>query len=121
MELPDSGLIRADLERLVRIPSIAFAGYPREPLDEAAALVKELFPGSRYVDVPDEAPSVFAEYGSSGPTVLLYAHYDVQPAPGWGSDPFLPEVRDGRLYGRGAADDKSGIAAHLAALRAFDF
>src|SRR3954447_22500849 len=120
MEVPDSGLIRADLERLVRILSIAFAGYPREPLDEAAALVKELFPGARYVDVPDEAPSVFAEYGEPGPTVLLYAHYDVQPAPGW-DDAFTPTHQDGRLYGRGAADDKSGIVAHLGALQQHGF
>ena len=79
-----------------------------------------MFDDARFVDVPDEAPSVFAEYPGPGPTVLLYAHYDVQPAPpdGWDTDPFTPVVRDGRLYGRGAADDKSGIVAHLAALRA---
>ncbi len=116
----DVDRIRADLERLVAIPSIAFAGHPREPLEEAAETVKAMFDDARFVDVPDEAPSVFAEYPGAGPTVLLYAHYDVQPAPleGWDTDPFTPVVRDGRLYGRGAADDKSGIVAHLAALRA---
>src|SRR3954468_17652620 len=112
--------LRDALEQLVQIPSIAFPGYPREPLDEAAALVKELFPGARYVDVPDEAPSVFAEYGDQSPTVLLYAHYDVQPAPGW-DDAFAPTHQDGRLYGRGAADDKSGIVCHLGALQRHDF
>ena len=116
----DTQRLREGLERLVRIPSIAFDGHPRAPLDEAAELVRELLPGSRFVEVPGEAPSVYAEYGEGGPTVLLYAHYDVQPAPsdGWDTDPFTPTVRDGRLYGRGAADDKSGIVAHLAALRA---
>jgi cysteinylglycine-S-conjugate dipeptidase len=116
----DTQLLREDLERLVRIPSIAFDGHPRAPLDEAAELVRELLPGSRFIDVPGEAPSVYAEYGSGGPTVLLYAHYDVQPAPpeGWATDPFAPTVRGNRLYGRGAADDKSGIVAHLGALRA---
>jgi cysteinylglycine-S-conjugate dipeptidase len=124
MDPIDVDAIRADLERLVAIPSIAFAGHPREPLDEAAALVKQLLgPSARYVEVPDEAPSVYAEFDGPGPTVLLYAHYDVQPAPtaGWDTDPFTPTLRDGRIYGRGAADDKSGIVAHLAALRAFDF
>jgi acetylornithine deacetylase/succinyl-diaminopimelate desuccinylase-like protein len=76
----------------------------------------------RLVDVPGEAPSVLADFPGPGPTVLLYAHYDVQPAPleGWETEPFEPVVHDGRLYGRGVADDKSGIAAHLAALRAWD-
>ncbi|RKQ87828.1 acetylornithine deacetylase/succinyl-diaminopimelate desuccinylase-like protein [Solirubrobacter pauli] len=125
MDPIDAGRLREDLERLVRIPSVAFDGHPAEPLHEAAALVRDLLPGSRYVDVPGEAPSVYAEYGAAGdgPTVLLYAHYDVQPAPadGWESDPFEPTLRGTRLYGRGAADDKSGVVAHLAALRALDF
>jgi cysteinylglycine-S-conjugate dipeptidase len=123
----DAGRIEADLERLVRLPSIAFAGFPREPLADAAAAVAELLRDAgaaevREVEVPDEPPSIYAEFPGAGPTVLLYAHYDVQPAPpeGWDSDPFAPERRDGRLYGRGASDDKSGVVAHLAALRAWE-
>jgi acetylornithine deacetylase/succinyl-diaminopimelate desuccinylase-like protein len=122
----DTARIRADLERLVAIPSIAFAGFPRAPLDEAAATVEDLLreagaPDVRRVGVPGEAPSIFAEFPGDGPTVLLYAHYDVQPAPPeeWDTDPFVPTAKNGRVYGRGAADDKSGIVAHLAALRAF--
>jgi cysteinylglycine-S-conjugate dipeptidase len=121
----DAPRIRSDLERLVALPSIAFDGYPREPLDDAAEIVAAQLrdagaPSLRMVDVPGEAPSVLAEWPGE-PTVLLYAHYDVQPAPddGWRSDPFQPVLRDGRLYGRGASDDKSGIVAHLSALRAW--
>ncbi|HEY6888915.1 MAG TPA: M20/M25/M40 family metallo-hydrolase, partial [Solirubrobacter sp.] len=123
----DRERLQSDLERLVAIPSIAFEGYPREPLDAAADLVETLLRDAgaaevRRVDVPGEAPTLVAEFPGTGPTVLLYAHYDVQPAPadGWETDPFTPTVKDGRVYGRGAADDKSGIVAHLAALRAFD-
>jgi cysteinylglycine-S-conjugate dipeptidase len=124
----DAPRIRTDLERLVRIPSVAFEGFPREPVAAAADAVAALLrdagaPDVREVDVPGDPPSIYAELpGPPGaPVVLLYAHYDVQPAPpaGWTSEPFEPVERDGRLYGRGAADDKSGVVAHLAALRAW--
>jgi len=125
----DSARLRSDLERLVRVPSIAFDGYPAAPNVAAAELVAELLRESgvddvRLVEVPGAPPTVLAKVPPppGAPTVLLYAHYDVQP-PGpdgaWTSPAWEPTQRGGRLYGRGAADDKSGIAMHLGALRAF--
>ncbi len=118
---------QADLEALVRIPSIAFEGFPDEPNLAAAELTAELLRGVlddvEIVEVPGAPPTVLgrAPAPEGAPTVLLYAHYDVQP-PGpeeaWTAPAFEPTVRNGRLYGRGAADDKSGVVMHLAALRA---
>ena len=117
-----------DLTRLVAIPSCAFPGYPAEPVMAMAEATVELLrrsglPAARMIDVPGGYPVVYGEVPAppGAPTVLLYAHYDVQPAPpeqGWSVDPWTPMVRDGRLYGRGAADDKSGIAVHAATLQA---
>lgn len=70
-------------------------------------------------------PIVYGEYSGAGkdaPTVLLYGHYDVQPADPydeWNSDPFTPEVRGGRIYARGASDDKGQVFMHLAVFEAF--
>jgi acetylornithine deacetylase/succinyl-diaminopimelate desuccinylase-like protein len=120
--------VRADLERLIRIPSIAFDGYPEAPVKQAADLTAEILtlaglPGVRLLDVPGGPPAVYGHLPApdGAPTVLLYAHYDVQPAgpeDAWESPPWEPTERGGRLYGRGAADDKSGIAMHAAAIRA---
>ncbi len=121
--------VQADLERLVRIPSVSLPGFPPEPLREMANAVVGLITSAgcgnvRLMDMPDGYPTVLGEIAGppGAPTVLLYAHYDVQP-PGpdeeWTSPPFEPALRDGRLYGRGAADDKSGVVLHAAALRAF--
>jgi acetylornithine deacetylase/succinyl-diaminopimelate desuccinylase-like protein len=80
---------------------------------------------ARLLEVDGSHPAVYGSVqGPAGaPTVLLYAHHDVQPpgpAEEWTTPPFEAEERDGRLYGRGASDDKSGVIMHLGALRAFD-
>ncbi|MGZ8599850.1 MAG: M20/M25/M40 family metallo-hydrolase, partial [Actinomycetota bacterium] len=117
--------------RLVRIPSIAFPDYDGAPVRASAVATAEIleaagFGGVRVIDLPDgvEHPAVFGEIaGPAGaPTMLLYAHHDVQPegpVDEWTSPPFEPEVRDGRLYGRGTSDDKCGIVVHAAAVRAW--
>lgn len=118
--------IRATLEDLVRIPGVS-ATDPAA-VRRSAEAVAALFADAGVADVsllevPDAHPAVFAEIpGPEGaPTVLLYAHHDVQPAgPGWERDAFEPIVEDGRLFGRGSADDKAGIVVHLASVLAFD-
>jgi acetylornithine deacetylase/succinyl-diaminopimelate desuccinylase-like protein len=123
-ELPG---VRADLERLVRIPSVAFDGFDHAEVERSAEAVAELLRGCDLevqIVRGDGQPAVIGRRAAppGAPTVLLYAHHDVQPAgdPGlWASAPFEPVERDGRLYGRGAADDKAGVMAHVAALRAF--
>lgn len=119
---------RADLEALVRIPSLSAdpgrAADVRRAADEVAAHARAA--GGRDVTVVDAggAPAVLATWPApeGAPTVLLYAHLDVQPTgplSEWTSPPFEPTEREGRLYGRGAADDKAGVLMHLAVLRAF--
>jgi len=120
--------VRADLERLVRIPSVsadpAAAPHLWASAGQVAALLREAgLPEVDVVTAGDSRPAVLGRRpGPPGaPTVLLYAHHDVQPpgeAAAWDGDPFEPAERDGRLYGRGAADDKAGVAVHLAVLRA---
>ncbi len=120
--------LRAALEELVRRPSVSSAA-DRGPLLATAEAVTALFREAgarvRFLEVAGAPPAVLAEVdGPPGaPVVLLYAHYDVQPAGPdaiWASPAFNPTEREGRLYGRGVADDKAGVVAHLGALRAFD-
>lgn len=124
-ELPG---VRADLERLVRIPGIAFDGFDFTPLERSAEAVAELLRNEgmevQISRIGGGHPAVIGKKAApeGAPTVLMYAHHDVQPAGDlsmWKTDPFEPTEIDGRLYGRGAADDKAGIMAHIAALRAF--
>ncbi|MEU8878958.1 dipeptidase [Streptomyces hydrogenans] len=121
-----------DLAAWLRIPSVSAqperAADVRRSADWLAGALKDT--GFTTVEVwgTDGAPAVFAEWPSDdpdAPTVLVYGHHDVQPAAredGWHTDPFEPTVVDGRMYARGAADDKGqvffhtlGVRAHLAA------
>jgi acetylornithine deacetylase/succinyl-diaminopimelate desuccinylase-like protein len=123
--------VREDLEALIRIPSVSAdpnaTAEVRQSADFTAALLRQA--GAVDVEIIDDVegsqPAVVGYYPApeGAPTVLLYAHHDVQPPgdPGkWTTPPFEPTERDGRLYARGSADDKAGVAVHLAALRAFD-
>jgi acetylornithine deacetylase/succinyl-diaminopimelate desuccinylase-like protein len=123
-----------ELSGLVSIPGIAWEAFDSSELDRSAEAVAGLL---RETDVfesveilrsptpqgPMGAPAVVATRAArnSRPTVLLYAHHDVQP-PGadelWESEPFKTEIRNGRMYGRGAADDKAGVIAHVYAIKA---
>ncbi|MFF3338802.1 dipeptidase [Streptomyces flavidovirens] len=121
-----------DLTDWLRIPSVSaqpdHAADVRRSAEWLAAKLKETgFPVTEIWPTAG-APAVFAEWPSGdpdAPTVLVYGHHDVQPAAredGWHTDPFEPEIIGGRLYARGAADDKGqvffhtlGVRAHLAA------
>ena len=123
-ELPG---VRADLERLVRIPGIAFDGFDHSHVERSAEAVAELLRGcgldTKIVRSGGQPAVIGSRPAPPGaPTVLLYAHHDVQPVGDlalWESEPFVAVERDGRLYARGAADDKAGVMAHVAALRAY--
>jgi acetylornithine deacetylase/succinyl-diaminopimelate desuccinylase-like protein len=121
--------VRRDLEDLVRIESVWADPGRRDEVHRSAQAVADLLSQAGFADVrivsEGGAPAVIASHPAppGAPTVLLYAHHDVQPEGDrsqWVSPPFEPTERDGRLYGRGSADDKAGIATHLAAFRAHE-
>lgn len=117
----------ADLERLVRIPSLGYPGYDPANVRASAGATRDILYAAgfdaRLLELEGGHPAVFGRIdGPAGaPTALLYAHHDVQPAgplDEWDTPPFEPTIRDGRMFGRGTSDDKCGIVIHAAALRA---
>ncbi len=120
--------LREDFESLVRIPSVSAPGYDPGEVRRSASFVVDLLEGAgfaeaRLLEIEGAHPAVYAQIEAppGAPTVLLYAHHDVQP-PGpssdWDTDAFQPAERNGRLYGRGTSDDKAGIIVHVGAIKA---
>lgn len=114
---------------LCRIPSMSASGFPAEQVRRSAQAVAETLTDAgvenvQVLTIPGVHPYVYGDWlhRPGAPTVLLYGHHDVQP-PGrpekWLSPAFEPTERNGRLYGRGTADDKGGVMAHVAAVGSY--
>lgn len=118
-----------ELKKLSRIPSISFPGFDPEKVFESAKAVKVLLEEAGFQNVEELQidgcfPYVVGDFivDKKLPTVLLYAHHDVQPPLReelWKTPPFEPTEKDGRLYGRGTADDKAGVLVHAAVMKHF--
>lgn len=115
----------SDLKRLCAQPSISAQGAGMAEMAQLAAqMLKEYSISSQILPVPGSSyPVVYGEIkGTSPVTLLFYNHYDVQPPEPlelWTTQPFEPDLREGKLFARGVADNKGDIAARLLALRAF--
>ncbi len=116
-----------ELKKLVRIPSVSFDGFDRQQVRRSAEGTCDLMrrkglQNVQMLEMPGAHPYAYGEWtqAKGRPTLLLYAHHDVQPTgekEKWAQpDPFEPVERDGRLFARGAADDKAGILVHIAAI-----
>lgn len=122
--------VRSSLEDLVVIPSVSATGHDPALVRRSAQATAKLLQRSgledtELIEVDGAHPYVYGAWlgaGGESPSILLYAHHDVQPVntpDRWTSPPFKPTIRDGRLYGRGTADDKAGILVHAAAIEAW--
>jgi acetylornithine deacetylase/succinyl-diaminopimelate desuccinylase-like protein len=114
---------------LSKVPSVSAAGFPAAEVRRSADAIATVLRATgvenvQILEIPDVHPYVYGDWlhKPGAPTILLYGHHDVQP-PGrpekWKSPAFSPVERDGRLWGRGTADDKGGIMAHVAAVASY--
>jgi acetylornithine deacetylase/succinyl-diaminopimelate desuccinylase-like protein len=117
------------LIELVKIPSVSFEGFDPSQVQKSAEYTAQLLSQAglenvEILKIPGTHPYVYADWlhAPNQPTLLLYAHHDVQPPMDesrWVSPPFEPQIRKGRLYGRGSADDKAGVLIHVASIASF--
>ncbi|MDZ4660314.1 MAG: M20/M25/M40 family metallo-hydrolase [Pseudomonadota bacterium] len=122
-----------DLKELIKIPSISFEGFDKKSVLDCGHKVADLLKARglenvKFLEIPNANPFVYGDWlhAKGKPTVLMYAHYDVQPIGQknlWNTEPFEPTLLKGpggeRLYARGAADDKAGIIAQTAAIHSY--
>ncbi|MFD1335598.1 dipeptidase [Oceanobacillus iheyensis] len=117
------------LYRFLSIPSVSTDSKHKQDIGKAADFLITYLEELSFTNIEkvetEGHPLVYGEYmeaGEDAPTVLLYGHYDVQPVDPielWDSDPFKPELRDGRIYARGSSDDKGQVFMHLAVFEAY--